>query len=758
MSRRTIGCALALALFVGLLGPVKAAPRPAYPWLSHARHGDAILATIGAYRSKTPDEFFSRLRYARPDGTLGVIVRLVRRDPRSELFASSNTSYIHWYGDEPIFYAHVDPDEVAELLRSPLVKFVEPDYPITNFLSTAAVEVSARGGESGSGMWSFDMSPDPYGTIVSEVPGLSPAQVTGRGVVVADTDSGIDGTNRDFGGWSCSPGPYSQCESRIVRKVTINQASGGDSDEFGFPTTDLASGHGTHTAGIIAGNGFYSRTGDASPGLYGGDGYNFGLAPQASLISVKLGDSQSAALGYEALQWEADHAQKYDIRASNNSWGCSGGCSFDPQSSGALILRNLYRAGVLVTVAAGNDAGGPDGAAYNGAAQSPYVLGVAAYDDEQDPPRIASFSSRGVAGLPLPDPSSWTPESEEAGYRRPDLSAPGVSIWSAANLTGGTSSITPRPNPQDAGQETSFLPYTTMSGTSMATPMVTGAGALLMGACPQAPTLEIMRALMAGAQTKQVLDTEGDTQAPTNATGYGALNVRASYEWLRSRPSCGQSATGGDIRPVLDVPTDAVTRQKITFDASGSTDEGGSISSYQWDFGDGQTGSGSKVEHAYRKPGYYEVTLTVSEPDGALATRRRTISVSKPPVFTGEGHVQVGSYIVTSADFIFECPRTPPTQGIDGYLFELPEPLVKDNLTATIQATAEDNMIGLTTYASIWTDECDSVQIAYSEGSPRLSIDVPAGTQYIVAQIKGGSNINVTLSVHPRIPTKNPPL
>ncbi len=61
---------------------------------------------------------------------------------------------------------------------------------------------------------------------------------------------------------------------------------------------------------------------------------------------------------------------------------------------------------------------------------------------------------------------------------------------------------------------------------------------------------------------------------------------------------------------------EAETDEAITFDASASSDEEGSISYYAWDFGDGTEGKGSIVKHKYAKAGSYTVKLTVSDDEG----------------------------------------------------------------------------------------------------------------------------------------------
>jgi subtilisin family serine protease len=299
----------------------------------------------------------------------------------------------------------------------------------------------------------------------------------------------------------------------------------------------VVSGHGTHVAGIMVGNGYMARkaAGETSV-LRRAVGLPIGIAPEASLVSIKNGDTLWAGLGTLGLSWLAEHAQELGVRVANNSWGCPGGCGFDGASSTALTLKALYDAGVLVTFATGNDGGTSDGAVFSGNAQSPYVLGVANYDAANHV--LNSSSSRGSSAEALPAPATWTPESEPVdGLRRPDLAAPGTSVWSTRSLTGGAATIVPRVDTGDvpgAPVTDGTGGYIAATGTSMAAPHVAGAAALMFSACPAATVLDVMRAFMSSADANRVLTTDGSAVAQPFEVGYGGLAVRSALDWLRA--------------------------------------------------------------------------------------------------------------------------------------------------------------------------------------------------------------------------------
>jgi PKD repeat protein len=82
----------------------------------------------------------------------------------------------------------------------------------------------------------------------------------------------------------------------------------------------------------------------------------------------------------------------------------------------------------------------------------------------------------------------------------------------------------------------------------------------------------------------------------------------------------------------LNGPYNAVVGASISFDGSGSTDADGSIVSYAWDFGDGNTGSGASPTHAYQASGTFTVELTVTDDGGATNAATTTATITSAPV------------------------------------------------------------------------------------------------------------------------------
>ncbi|WP_135855383.1 S8 family serine peptidase [Halorussus salinus] len=236
---------------------------------------------------------------------------------------------------------------------------------------------------------------------------------SGRNVTVAVVDSGIDGDHPDLG------------------NVVAERDFTGEGARTSAPDPV---GHGTHVAGIVAGDG------TASGGQY------VGVAPNASLLDARAVGSDGRASTSDvvrAINWSVESGA--DVVSISIGGPVTRGRSVDPYR--AAIDHALAR-GTVVVVAAGND--GPDAATVRSPGVASGAITVGATDKNG---QLAYFSSRGPTPI---------------GFRvKPDLVAPGVSVVSAASA--------------DAGYDAE---YVSSSGTSMATPVVSGIAALLLDERP----------------------------------------------------------------------------------------------------------------------------------------------------------------------------------------------------------------------------------------------------------------------------------
>ncbi|WP_217165873.1 S8 family serine peptidase [Streptomyces sp. AC512_CC834] len=231
-------------------------------------------------------------------------------------------------------------------------------------------------------------------------------------------------------------------------------------------TNDLV-GHGTHTASTVGG------TGAAS------DGLKKGVAPGTSLLVGKVLNDDGYGLDswiIAGMQWAVD--QKADVVSMSLGNPAVGDCTDPVAQATAQLSQNKH---TLFVVAAGNT--GPKSETVSSPGCVPSVLTVGAVDRDDT---TASFSSRGPVAV--------------THTLKPELAAPGVDISAAS--AGGRG----------------VYAYRTMSGTSMATPHVAGAAAVVRQAHPDWTAQQIKAALVSSART-------GGKVAGADETGGGVLDV-----------------------------------------------------------------------------------------------------------------------------------------------------------------------------------------------------------------------------------------
>jgi serine protease AprX len=263
-------------------------------------------------------------------------------------------------------------------------------------------------------------------------------RATGSGVGVAIIDTGIDGTLPDF--------RDAAGESRIVASVVTNPEATTAQDTYG---------HGTHVAGIVAGDGRHRALDDPARGRY------VGIAPGANLVAIKASDDAGRGTILDAiygLQFAVDHKDRYNIRVVNLSLSSTIAQSYRTDPLDAAV-ESAYFHGILVVAAAGNRGGAEDATDY-APGNDPFALSVGAVDDQGTADRgddaVTSWSSAG----PTQD-----------GVVKPEIAAPGAHIVST--LAGGSAFADLCPSCIVDGE------YMRLGGTSMAAPVVAGAAALL---------------------------------------------------------------------------------------------------------------------------------------------------------------------------------------------------------------------------------------------------------------------------------------
>ena len=330
--------------------------------------------------------------------------------------------------------------------------------------------------------------------------------ITGRGIGVGIIDSGIDARHPDLLHTSIAEATGQPAKTIANYKLVgreNNDVPGQCGVEFltepaaiDMVNTDNTGGHGTHVAGVAAGNGA------ASNGAYRG------AAPGAHLIGFGAGETLSVHLALAAADWihnNRDYARhELGMRVINMSFGAPG--DYNPGFAATRAIQQLVADGFVVVVAAGNFGGDGSAIDTNLLANIPGVVSVANFYERTG--WLDGTSSRGQRGFE----DTW-----------PDVAAPGTEIVSTAALAGpvtyygsaqdavisvalgyGEPNVVPAPTPSPTTQPTPFGDvvvgdYASMTGTSMASPFVAGVVALMLEANPALTPSQVTEILRATA-------------------------------------------------------------------------------------------------------------------------------------------------------------------------------------------------------------------------------------------------------------------
>ena len=263
---------------------------------------------------------------------------------------------------------------------------------------------------------------------------------TGRGVGVAVIDTGIAGDLPDFRVSS------SDKRSRVIGSAVVNPDATTAADRYG---------HGTHVAGIIAGDSEGRDVGDSKKGRFSG------VAPRANLVSIKVSDDDGNTSVLDVIagiQFAMDHKAEYNIRVMNLSLESTVAESYKTDPLDAAVEAAWF-GGIFVVAAAGNRGPGDEKVRF-APGNDPYIVTVGAVDDQ------------GTNEIGDDEPASWSSRgTTQDGFAKPDIYAPGAKIVSTLAPNSKYTELCGSCISEDGE-------YIRAGGTSMAAPMVAGAAAI----------------------------------------------------------------------------------------------------------------------------------------------------------------------------------------------------------------------------------------------------------------------------------------
>ncbi len=467
---------------------------------------------------------------------------------------------------------------------------------------------------------------------------------TGKGVTVGVVDSGCDGTHPDLA-------------DHITHNVTLvsaeyaNQAPDESNtivvpvDQGPYNNTDLGSGHGTHVAGIIAADG---STGPE----------HLGVAPDAELACFAIGAVITTTAVVTAYDYMLRQPDMLGIDVINNSWGNSFR-QYDPADPVNVATKAVTKRGATVVFSAGNSGAEQAEASVSPFNQAPWVISVAASDLD----RVrGGFSSNGAQydnsqAVPIGADGHTVATGDRTGLTWPDISGPGVKISSTCDTTGTV--IGPcAPGEND-----------TASGTSMSSPHIAGAAAVLMGANPKLKPKQVQQALTSTATPMS--DADGNP-TPQWQVGYGHVNLDAAVELVDAKKwkSKIKKADKKADKKMLRADDWKVSRTDMWQYAAPPATLGGSDSA-SYDVSVGKKVDQLKLVLVYPTPGtaanLASYTATVSKGGEVLGTTETNIDYSTGVATLLLEGVSPGDYTIdVSGDYAVSDPDTLDSDSVNG--------------------------------------------------------------------------------------------
>ncbi len=401
----------------------------------------------------------------------------------------------------------------------------------------------------------------PYGLTYTHADGVWALGYRGQGIVIGSQDTGVQwdhpALRAAYRGWDSAAMTVTHAYNWFDAFGRNPLQDGGCDLDPQVPCDDQ--GHGTHTVGTMVGD----ATTDG--------GEILGMAPAAQWIGCRnmRGGVGSPGSYTTCFEWFlAPYPQGGDPFRDgkpelapdivNNSWGCppSEGCDVD---SLRQVVDTVRAAGIFIAASAGNDGWMGCSSITDPIGIYDSVFTVGAHDALG---AITYFSSLGPVTV------------DGSGRLKPDLSAPGFNVYSSYP---GNS-------------------YHSMSGTSMASPHVAGAVALLWSAVPSlAGNIDLTEEILVKSATPVTANTCGSSYVPTspnNVYGYGRLDILAAVDLARQPVTVTVSLVTTDSLPVAGRALQLVDRRTARV-FLGVTDAAGQV---VW-----------TTEQAQLTPGSYDV-------------------------------------------------------------------------------------------------------------------------------------------------------